>query len=203
MKKPLALLMVLVLAVSFLLTAQAEGFDLSVFEDADNIEITEDEETGDIYISLEDLSPCFFDPGDSEDYYCYFYPAIFYNSEDDYSVFLLFCEFFAENWPFVDKITVNIGGSCHAFFGACLERTEMDNGDMLEELGIVIEPDYLCMMEEMRTHSSKWIRIRLKGDKRSYNFAMTDAMRESILAMYELYEEVGGTSAENMRKISE
>ena len=204
MKKCFALFLILILLLGLSTTAAADGFDLTVFEGAENIGVDEDEMEGDAYIDLESYKPCFFEPGYSENYYCSFYPSIYVSGDDGRAVFRMFCRFFGESWAFIDEIIIKVGDNRYSFTNVEADRkVDDDTSDIIEVVAIVIDSNSVAFMKDLQLHSKDTIKVRLKGDNYNCDFTMSDTMIESILNMYDLYVQAGGTDSDNLDKIVE
>ena len=194
MKKFLVLFLTLIMLLGATATAVAESFDLSVFEGAENMEIYTDEIEDYSIITLESNKPCFFDPEYSEHYYCSFYPSILYHGEDNAALFSITCNFYGENWAFFDEIIVKVGTNRYSFTDVEAKReVDEETVDVREVLRIWIDSSSVAFMKDLEAHSTETIKVRLKGDNYDCDFTMSDTMIESILNMYDLFVQAGGT----------
>ena len=79
------------------------------------------------------------------------------------------------------------------------------DGSITEDLAIVFDGETFSFLEALKTaqKNGETVKVRLWGQKYDVDFAMTDSMLETIVNMYELFEEAGGTSAANLLWLSD
>ncbi|MDD7446188.1 MAG: hypothetical protein PUK79_07155 [Clostridiales bacterium] len=81
----------------------------------------------------------------------------------------------------------------------------VSDGSIIEELAILFDGETFSFLEALKTaqKNGETVKVRLWGQKYDVDFAMTDSMLETIVNMYELFEEAGGTSAANLLCLSD
>ena len=173
-----------------------------MFEGVENVDIYTDEMEDYSIAALESNKPCFFDPGYSEHHYCSFYPMILHDVGGNAALYTISCDFYGENWAFFDEIIIKVGENRYTFTGVEVEReVDDDTTDIHETLRIWIDTNNVCFMEDLKAHSTETITVRLKGDKYNCDFNMSDTMIESILNMYDLFVQAGGTDPAYLSKV--
>ena len=81
----------------------------------------------------------------------------------------------------------------------------VSDGSITEDLAILFDGEAFSFLEALKTaqKNGETVKVRLWGQKYDVDFAMTDSMLETIVNMYELFEEAGGTSAANLLWLSD
>lgn len=60
----------------------------------------------------------------------------------------------------------------------------------------------LSFMDDLIQHQNDEIKIRLQGTTQSFDFTLTDEMKNEILTLYDLYAQGGGTRDSNLRSVT-
>lgn len=199
MKKVLVLVLTICLLMVSAQAFAAGSFDISVFENVNGIEISRDDMKDATYIDMnrdaDSWRDAFFDPGLSDYYYCSFYPSIRINSSG-VAVMRWFCDFFGEDWAFIDEIIIKVGDNRYSFSGVDIDRNVVDHGDVLEELGIVFGDEHLAFLQDFAAHCEDGpIKVRLCGDNYDVDFTMSDSMVKWLKTFITLYDEAGALNA--------
>ena len=206
MKKVLVLVLTICLLMVSAQAFAAGSFNTSVFQNVSGIEVNTDDMKNATYIDLdpdtESWRESFFDPAFSDYYYCAFYPSIRINSSG-VAVLRWFCDFYGEDWAFIDEIIVKVGDNRYSFSDVDINRNVVDHGDVMEELGIVFGAEHLAFLEDFAAHCEDGpVKVRLCGDNYDVDFTMSDTMVKWLKTFITLYDEGGALNASYLSDVS-
>ena len=102
----------------------------------------------------------------------------------------------------LNSIIVKIGDNRYTFSNAQTTSTAID-GIALESFSIPIKRELVSFMNDFSEHSDDEIKVRFVGDVKSYDFVLTDDMKNQISVLYDLYAQGGGTRDKNLRNITD
>lgn len=207
MKMNLRKAVCLVLAVCLAMLgscAFAAAIDMTVFEENEDVEVTWDEMDGTAQVQPADLLFTFFIPDGVADSYSALSPVVFYEGDEESAWFHLICVLSVEKKAQIERMIFKVGEKRYTFYDVDANIRTSD-GSITEDLAIVFDGETFSFLEALKTaqKNGETVKVRLWGQKYDVDFAMTDSMLETIVNMYELFEEAGGTSAANLLWLSD
>ncbi len=174
----------------------SEEFLLYPFQSDLDLKVKADDEN-DVFISFRSIKPFMFDPGLSENYYCFFEPDILVLREGkDTPAFRIWTAFYAKEWAFLDEIQITIDGATYAFLETEHTREETEKGDISESLLLCFDSKSFYVMDALKQHKSEEIKVKLVGNAYDVDFVMSPKMKENILHLYDLFVSAGGAEPE-------
>lgn len=199
MKKRLLSLATALMLIASISTAAyaANGFNKSVFNNAADVTVNADDMTGDAIFATTSLlgTDGELSVGDGE--MVAVYAGISVNSSFD--LFRVVIQYYADDWAYIDGFIVKIGNKSYVFSGVEANREIASNGTIRESTGITVDSSTVPLMRELIEHRNEEIKIRLCGDDKNIEFVLTDAMKNSIINLYNLFVAAGGTRSSNMK----
>lgn len=207
MKMNLRKAVCLVLAVCLAMLgscAFAAAIDMTVFEENEDVEVTWDEMDGTAQVQPADFLSTVFIPDGVADSYGMLSPAAAYDGDEDIVRFVLVGVLSVEEKAQIERMIFKVGEKRYTFYDVD-PNIRTSDGSITEKLGIVFDGETLSFLEALKTaqKNGETVKVRLWGQKYDVDFAMTDSMLETIVNMYELFEEAGGTSAANLLWLSD
>ncbi len=199
MKKRLLSLAAALMLIASVSTAAyaATGFNKAVFNSAADVTAKVDDMTGDAIFATTSLlgTDGEISVGDGETVAVY--AGISVNSSFD--LFRVAIQYYADDWAYIDGFIVKIGNKSYVFSGVESNREVASNGTIRESTGITVDSSTVPLMRELIEHRNEEIKVRLCGDEKNIEFVLTDAMKNSIINLYNLFVAAGGTRSSNMK----
>lgn len=207
MKMNLRKAVCLVLAVCLAMLgscALAAAIDMTVFEENEDVVVTWDEMDGTAQVTPADLLSVMFIPDGVADSYSALCPVVFYEDDEESAWFTLIGMLSVEEKAQVERMIFKVGEKRYTFYDVD-SNIRVSDGNIIEDLGILFDGETFSFLEALKTaqKNGETVKVRLWGQKYDVDFAMTDSMLETIVNMYELFEEAGGTSAANLLWLSD
>ena len=197
-KRLVALITILLLVTSLSLsTFAANGFNKAVFNNAADVTVKADDMTGDAILATTSLlgADGEISVGDGETVVVY--GAISANSSFD--LFRVVIQYYADDWAYIDGFIVKIGNKSYVFSDVESNGEVASDGTIRESTGITVDSSTVPLMRELIEHRNEEIKVRLCGDEKNIEFVLTDAMKDSIINLYNLFVAAGGTRSSNMK----
>lgn len=184
--------------------AFAAAIDMTVFEENEDVEVTWDEMDGTAQVTPTDFLSTVFIPDGVADSYGMLSPAAAYDGDEDIVRFVLVGVLSVEEKAQIERMIFKVGEKRYTFYDVD-SNIRTSDGSITEKLGIVFDGEAFSFLEALKTaqKNGETVKVRLWGQKYDVDFAMTDSMLETIVNMYELFEEAGGTSAANLLWLSD
>lgn len=207
MKTNLRKAMCLALAVCLAMIgscAFAAAIDMTVFEENEDVVVTWDEMDGTAQVKPADILSVVFIPDGVADSFGGLCPVVFYEDDEESAWFDLIGVLSVEEKAQVERMIFKVGEKRYTFYDVDSDISVSD-GSITEELAILFDGETFSFLEALKTaqKNGETVKVRLWGQKYDVDFAMTDSMLETIVNMYELFEEAGGTSAANLLWLSD
>lgn len=207
MKMNLRKAVCLVLAVCLAMLgscAFAAAIDMTVFEENEDVEVTWDEMVGTAQVKPADLFSTVFIPDGVADSFGGLCPGVLYDGDEESARFVLIGMLSVEEKAQIERMILKVGEKRYTFYDVDFDISVSD-GSIIEELMILFDRETFPFLEalKMAQKNGETVKVRFWGQKYDVDFAMTDSMLETIVNMYELFEEAGGTSAANLLRLSE
>lgn len=202
MKKELvSLALVVVLLVSIPLSAFASAnFNSSILNGRDDIIISVDDMTGITYIHPATVADGTMLVRPTPSTAILIYPDIALTDAGDF--FTLQFGYHGYEWAFLNSIIIKIGDNRY-IFSDCSTSGSVDNdGTVFETISFRVKNEILPFMKDFVTNKDSEIKVRLYGTSSSFDFTLTDNMKDSIRYLYALYIAGGGLSQPNFDLIS-
>lgn len=197
-KRLVALITILLLVTSLSLsTFAANGFNKAVFNNVADVTVKADDMTGDAIFATTSLlgADGEISVGDGETVVVY--GAISANSSFD--LFRVVIQYYADDWAYIDGFIVKIGNKSYVFSDVESNGEVASDGTIRESTGITVDSSTVPLMRELIEHRNEEIKVRLCGDEKNIEFVLTDAMKDSIINLYNLFVAAGGTRSSNMK----
>lgn len=197
-KKFLALVMAAVLCLAMSVPAfAADGFKMSVFENRNDMMISQDDMDGTITIMpsyLADVNESKINVGSK--WVVNVFAMV--NNAPSYDAGQLAFTCDGEAWPNVYEVIVKIGEKRYSFQELVVDQSVLDSGVNTEMIMINWKTATIPFMEELAKHKNEEIKVRLSGERENIDFVMTKEIKDSVVSFYELYVKAGGTREESM-----
>lgn len=197
-KRVLSIATALMLIISVSTAAYAaSGFNKVVFNNAADVTAKVDDMTGDAIFATTSLlgADGEISVGDGEKVAVY--GGISTNSSFD--LFRVVIQYYADDWAYIDGLIVKIGNKSYVFSDVESNGEVASDGTIRESTGITVDSSTVPLMRELIEHRNEEIKVRLCGDEKNIEFALTDAMKNSIINLYNLFVAAGGTRSSNMK----
>lgn len=197
-KRVLSIATALMLIISVSTAAYAaSGFNKVVFNNAADVTAKVDDMTEDAIFATTSLlgADGEISVGDGEKVAVY--GGISTNSSFD--LFRVVIQYYADDWAYIDGLIVKIGNKSYVFSDVESNGEVASDGTIRESTGITVDSSTVPLMRELIEHRNEEIKVRLCGDEKNIEFALTDAMKNSIINLYNLFVAAGGTRSSNMK----
>jgi len=122
---------------------------------------------------------------------------------DSYDFFLLRFEYYETGLSGLNGFIIKIGDNRYSFSNCYTTKSIIANGVYCESVGIYMKKETLDFMKDLADHQNDEIHVRLNGSIQNVDFVLSDAAKDSLLELYDLYTSGGGTREVNMCKISD
>ena len=197
-KKVLALVTALMLIMSISTAAYAAtGFNKAVFNNAADVAVKADDMTGDAIFATTSLLGADGEISIGDGEMVAVYGGISTNSSFD--LFRVVIQYYADDWAYIDGFIVKIGNKSYVFSDIESNGEVASDGTIRESTGITVDSSTVPLMRELIEHRNEEIKVRLCGDEKNIEFTLTDAMKNSIINLYNLFVAAGGTRSSNMK----
>ena len=190
-----------ILAITALPSFATSQFDMSVFDNSEDITVEYDDMSGryDIYTtSLITGKGKIRLKGDYD--HVTIYPHI--GISDDMDVYVLCLDYYARDWAFIDEITIKIGNNLYTFTDFTSTRKIYSDATIKEHLAFSITPESISFMQDLIEHRNEKIKVRLHGSANSVDFFLSSTIKDGIINTYNLYVMGGGTAPNNMNLLT-
>ena len=147
---------------------------------------------GETYINL-DSGMIFIDPG----------IEITAISNVPLNVFFFGFRYFGYDWADLNEIIIKIGDNRYSFSNCFTSQSVEYDSLACESITFPLKTEALPFMQDFVEHQNDEIKVRLKGDTQSFDFVLTDDMKNCFILMFNLFTSGGGTDKANMQSISE
>lgn len=201
-KRMLSLAVAVIFIVSNALISYASPrFNMSVFENADDITVKYDDISNTTTISSTSLLK---GEGDIKLDYNYDYVSIYPRvisilPADQYTWNI---DYFAKNWMFIEKVSFKVGNTVYAFTDFTTSRKVYSDATIQEHLAFGITSDSMMFMQDLIEHRDEKIKVRLSSESDYIDFFLPDKVKDGIINVYNLYSQAGGTDTTNMKLIT-
>lgn len=197
-KKVLAFLMAAGLCLTMSVSAfAAEGFNMSVFDQRDDMYITQDDMNGTITIVplyLANAADCLIEVNNKWIVNVF---ALVNNSPDyDAGQIAFTCD--GENWPNVYEVIVKIGEKRYSFKDLLIDQSILDNGLCTEMVMINWKTETIPFMQDLAKNKNEEIKVRLNSESGYIDFVLTQEIKDSVVNCFDLFVKAGGTREESM-----
>lgn len=178
----------------------SDGFNKSVFDNATDVYVVKDDMTGDFIVTSESLlgSNSLITPISGNGHVNAYLVA---GVTDDLNMISFSINYYADDWAFINKVIFKIGTKRYTFSNLDVKRSVQKNATISENCNFEISSKSLPMMSDFIEHRDEEIKVRLQGQSRNVDFILTDAMKNGIINIWNLYVAGGGTSHSSMEKI--
>ena len=200
MKKFITSLIVMVIAVSFSLSAFATtGFNKAVFNDGKDITVKSDSMTGETTVYTTSLlqGNGTISTGWNEKVVVYGAASIV----DEFDINTLIMSYYADDWAFIDEVIVKVGNTRYTFTDFDPSRKILSDGSIRESVDITVKSATIPFMQDLIKNRDKEVRVRLCGSRKNIEFVLTDDIKNSWINLYNLFVAGGGTAKSNMNVI--
>ncbi len=102
----------------------------------------------------------------------------------------------------LNMIAIKIGDNRYIFSNCTYRFSLYDDGTSYESIILPIKKETLPFMNDFVTHKNDEIKVRLIGSFSQYDFVLSDAMKNAICELYNLYISAGALSQPNFNLIS-
>lgn len=207
MKKRIVSLIVLTFLVASVAlgAAATSNFDISVFQNADDIQMQYDAMTGEASIYNKSL----FVDGKGviavNDRVAEVLPMV--SSDESVDAFMLNLNYYGYSWMNINEIVFKIGDNRYFFTsdqGPINVRQESySNGIVKEQLLIVLDANSISFMQDFIEHRDEEILVRFSGADSVMDFALTKEIKDATIGLYDRYVMAGGTQPESLQTVTD
>lgn len=198
MKRIIAAVIAMVLVATVSLSAfAAKGFNMSVFDTAQDVIVDVDDMTGKATIVTESLLG-----SDGEISVGYGETVAVYGgivATEDSELCAIIIQYYANNWAFIDSAIVKVGNKRYKFTDLSNNKDVCSDATIRESVDITVMSDVIPFMQDLITHRNEEIKVRLCGSEKDVDFILTDKIKDSLINLYNLYVAAGGTRKSNMK----
>lgn len=207
-KRIVSLALAAAIMISASVPALATGnFDKSVFNGRDDVNVSYDDMTAitKVYsqaqISGSTQSSINF--GERGIIMVLPYIGIMDTSYDSLDVFTLQFDFFGHNWINLNEIIIKVGDNRYDFLNCYTSQSTDFNGLAHEVINFNLKNEVLPFIQDFVKHPDAEIKVRLCGDNDSFDFVLTDDMKNDVILLYNIFVKGNGTRKSNMDNISQ
>ena len=207
MKKRIVSLIVLTFLVASVAlgAAATSNFDISVFQNVDDIQMQYDAMTGEASIYNKSL----FVDGKGviavNDRVAEVLPMV--SSDESVDAFMLNLNYYGYSWMNINEIVFKIGDNRYFFTsdqGPINVRQESySNGIVKEQLLIVLDANSISFMQDFIEHRDEEILVRFSGADSVMDFALTQEIKDATIGLYDRYVMAGGTQPESLQTVTD
>ncbi len=200
-KKLVSLVLVVALLVSIPLSAFASvNFNSSILNGRDDIIVSTDDMVGITYIHPATVADGTMLVRPAPSTAILVYPDIGLSDSGDF--FTLQFSYHGYEWAFFDSIIIKVGDNRYIFSDCSTSSSVDSDGTVFESISFTVKNEILPFMKDFVTNKDSEIKVRLHGASSSFDFTLTDDMKDSIRYLYALYIAGGGLSQPNFDLIS-
>lgn len=200
----LAATMIVFFCVSVFATTK---FDTSVFTGRDDISITYDDMTAitKVYsqVQLSGSGQTNISFGNRGIIMVIPYIGVIDTSYDSLDVFTLQFDYFGYDWVDLDEIYIKIGNNRYCFSNCYTSHSTEFEGLAHEIISFNLKNEAMPFIQDFIKHSDEEIKVRINGDGDSFDFVLTEDMKNSIILLYNLFVKGGGTRKSNLDNVSQ
>ena len=131
-------------------------------------------------------------------------PAV--GTNEDMDLFGLVLDYRESEARGFDQVIVVIGDNQYFFSSGTspiCQQTQLPDGTVCETLTLLLDGDSIRMVEDLKDHRDEAVQVVLVGSGGIIHFELTDAIKDGILKLYDLYVAAGGTRQENLDTITQ
>lgn len=205
-KRIVSLVVSTFLAASVALGAAAtSNFDISVFQNVDDIQMQYDAMTGEAFIYNKSLVIDGKGMIAVNDHVAEVLPMV--NSDESVDAFMLNLNYYGYSWMNINEIVFKIGDNRYFFTsdqGPINARQEVySNGMVQEQLIIVFDANSLSFMQDFIEHRDEEVLVRFSGLNGVMDFALTKEIKDAAIGLYDRYVMAGGTQPESLQTVTD
>lgn len=205
-KRIVSLVVSTFLAASVALGAAAtSNFDISVFQNVDDIQMQYDAMTGEAFIYNKSLVIDGKGMIAVNDHVAEVLPMV--NSDESVDAFMLNLNYYGYSWMNINEIVFKIGDNRYFFTsdqGPINARQEVySNGMVQEQLMIVFDANSLSFMQDFIEHRDEEVLVRFSGLNGVMDFALTKEIKDAAIGLYDRYVMAGGTQPESLQTVTD
>ena len=205
-KRIVSLVVSTFLAASVALGAAAtSNFDISVFQNVDDIQMQYDAMTGEAFIYNKSLVIDGKGMIAVNDHVAEVLPMV--NSDESVDAFMLNLNYYGYSWMNSNEIVFKIGDNRYFFTsdqGPINARQEVySNGMVQEQLIIVFDANSLSFMQDFIEHRDEEVLVRFSGLNGVMDFALTKEIKDAAIGLYDRYVMAGGTQPESLQTVTD
>lgn len=190
-------------ALAALPASASAWFDWSVFQQVEGISLTGEDAAGEAYAVVDALASGPEGQISEGEGTVRVMPAVGSNQEMD--LFGLVLDYRDSAARGFDQVIVIVGENQYFFssgtYPIC-QQTQLSDGTFCETLTLLLDSNSIQLMEDLKAHQDKTVEFVLTGTGGIVHFELTDAMKDGILKLYDLYAAAGGTSQTNLDNIT-
>lgn len=200
-KKLVSLVLVVALLVSIPLSAFASvNFNSSILNGRNDIIVSTDDMVGITYIRPATVADGTMLVRPAPSTAILVFPSIGLTDPGDF--FTLQFSYHSYEWAFFDSIIIKIGDNRYIFSDCSTSASVDSDGTVFENISFTAKNEILPFMNDFATNKDSEIKVRLHGASSSFDFTLTDDMKDSIRYLYALYIAGGGLSQPNFDLMS-
>lgn len=195
----LALIVLLMVSIPVSAFASAE-FNRSIFNGRDDLSLTADDMTGITYVRSSGWADGKTIVTSSASAVILVSPFISLTDPADFYVFEF--DYHGYHWADLNSILIKIGDNRYIFSNCNHSYSLGSDGTVFENISFDLTNQMLSFMDDLIQHQNDEIKIRLQGTTQSFDFTLTDEMKNEILTLYDVYVNGGGIRKSNLDGIS-
>lgn len=191
-------LVTLFATMSVLSVHAATGFDGTVLKNAPDVVMSTYEESGTAY-TIGSLSETTFNAKDSALKF-----GVDVLQDDTAEGYMLNVCYGAYDLLGIKEIKVNINNTIYTFSNPIIRISVVPTKGqaiVLENATIIIGEESLAFMQDLIDHRNESITMQLVADERICSFEVPVVVKDSMIHMYNLYVQAGGTRTENLKNL--
>lgn len=179
-------------------------FILDTFRNKNDISVSADSVSGDVYIQYTESVPFRFTDKYSQNYYSNIYPDIFCTTKDGvlYPLFRIWIQYRSTDSLYIDDIHIRMGDTTWSFSNAGLDtpKTIEDNKpayETLEKALVRFDVESIEFLEELLKYEGE-ITVRMTSDisTEQRDFLMPAGTINAIKELYQMFKDANGTDTD-------
>lgn len=173
-------------------------FDMGVFDGRQDVRLVTDEMYGitTVYPVYDNFPNAVSRSGDS---------FIILNNAlsilDPFDLYFFGFDCYEPSYSGINSIIFRIGDDRYTFSNCTVSANALKNG-FHESIAFSLKKETVSFMEDLSNHRDEEIKVRLVGDYQSFDFSLTDDMKNEIFTLYDLYDNGNGTRKSNLSQIT-
>ena len=178
----------------------AGGFNTAVFDTGKDITVETDSMTGTTTVfttSLLEGDGGTISTGWDEEVLVYGGTVV----GDDLQLYSIAMAYYADDWAFINKVIMKIGDTRYTFTEIDNSKKVFSNATIRELVTIPVKTATIPFMQDLIEHRDEEVRVRLCGSEKDVEFVLTDAIKDSLINLYNLFVAGGGTRESNMKTL--